>query len=140
MRKIAVLRKHRPRDAVELARGGQVAAERLLDDDARVVRQARGAEPRDDRREERRRNGEVVRRAPGVAQRALERREGPRVVVVAVHVPQQGEQVAERALARRSRPPFVMLSAARLRSRSRLHGGKATPTTGTSRTPRFTIA
>ncbi len=59
------------------------------------VREARGAEPLDDRREERRRDGEVVRRAPGTAQRLLERREGRRGVVVAVHVPEQGEQVAQ---------------------------------------------
>jgi len=36
-----VLGKHRPRHAVQLARGGEVAAEGLLDDDARVVREAR---------------------------------------------------------------------------------------------------
>jgi hypothetical protein len=74
-----ILREDRSRDAIELARGSQVAAERLFDDDARVVRQAISAEPFDDRREERRRNGEVVRRAPGTAQRLLERREGSRV-------------------------------------------------------------
>jgi hypothetical protein len=34
-----ILRKHRPRDAIELARGSQVAAERLFDDDARAIRQ-----------------------------------------------------------------------------------------------------
>ena len=41
MRKMDIFGEHRPRDAIELARGGQVAAEGLLDDDTRVVRQAR---------------------------------------------------------------------------------------------------
>ena len=116
MRKIAVLRKHRPRDAVELARGGQVAAERLLDDDARVVRQARRAEPLDDRREERRRNGEVVRRAAGIAERLLERREGRRIVVVAAARTGAARADGGGPARRRSGPPCVMLSAARLRS------------------------
>ena len=66
------------RDAVELARRGQVAAERLFDDDARMLGQARGAEPFDHRREERGRDGEVVRRAPGAAQRLFDRRERAR--------------------------------------------------------------
>ena len=48
--------------------------------------QARGAESLDDGREQRGRDGEVVGRAPGIAQRFLERREGGRVVVVAAHV------------------------------------------------------
>ena len=60
------------RDAIELPRRGQVAPERLFDDDARLVGQARGAEPLDHRREERGRDGEVVRRAPSVAQRLLD--------------------------------------------------------------------
>ena len=48
-----------------------------------LIGQARGAEPLDDRREQRGRDGEVVRRAPRIAQRLLERLEGGRVVVVA---------------------------------------------------------
>ena len=64
-----VFREHRPRDAVELPRRGQVAAERLFDDDARMIGQVRSTEPRDHRREERGRDGEVVRRAPSAAQR-----------------------------------------------------------------------
>ena len=60
-----VFRKHRQRDAIELPRGSQVAPERLFDDDARVLGQAGGAEPLDHRREQRGRDGEVVRRAPG---------------------------------------------------------------------------
>ena len=40
-----VLGEHRPRDSVEFARGGQIAAERLFDDDPRVVRQTGSADP-----------------------------------------------------------------------------------------------
>ncbi len=40
-----VLGEHRPRDGVEFARGGQIAAERLFDDDPRVVRQTGSADP-----------------------------------------------------------------------------------------------
>ena len=97
MRKIAVLREHRPRDAVERPCRGQVAPERLFDDDARLVGQARGAESLDDRGEQRRRDGEVVRRAPRAGQRLLQRGEGARIVVVALDVAQQGEQVAQGA-------------------------------------------
>ena len=66
MRKIESSGKTDARDAVELARRGQVAPERLLDDDARVAGQAGGAEPLDHRREQRGRDGEVVRRAPRI--------------------------------------------------------------------------
>ena len=59
------------RDAVELPRGGQVASERLFDNDARMLGQVRGAEPFDHRLEERGRDGQVVRRAPRAAQRLL---------------------------------------------------------------------
>ena len=86
------------RDAVELPRGGQVAAERLFDDDARMLGQVRGTEPFDHRREERGRDGEVVRRAPSATQRLLDRRERARVVIVPAHVAEQGQKLVEGAL------------------------------------------
>ena len=86
------------RDAVELPRGGQVASERLFDDDARMIGQVRGAEPCDHRREERGRDGEVVRRAPSATQRLFYRRERARVVIVPAHVPEQGQKMVEGAL------------------------------------------
>ena len=86
------------RDAVELPRGGQVASERLFDDDARMLGQVRGAEPFDHRLEERGRDGEVVRRAPGAAQRFLDRRERARVVIVPAHVTEQGQKMVQGAL------------------------------------------
>ncbi len=88
-----IFRKHRQRDTVELPRGGQVTSERFFDDDARLIGQARGTEPFDNRREQRGWDGEVMRRAPGIAQRLLECFEGTRVVVVAAHIAEQGEQM-----------------------------------------------
>ena len=46
-----VFREHRPRDAVKLARG-QVASERLFDDDTPMLGQVSGTEPFDNRLEE----------------------------------------------------------------------------------------
>jgi len=46
-----VLWKYRLSDVVKFARRGQVATERFFDDDARMVGQARVAEPLDDGRE-----------------------------------------------------------------------------------------
>ena len=50
---------------LRFARRGEIATERLFDDDARAFGQAGGAEPLDDRGEERGRDGEVVRRTRG---------------------------------------------------------------------------
>ena len=55
-----VFREHRPRHAVKLLRRGQVSAERLFDNNARILSQFRGTEPLDHRLEEHGRNGEVV--------------------------------------------------------------------------------
>jgi len=62
---------------------------------SRAVGQAGGAEPLDHRREQRRRNGEIVRRTPGLAEDFLERLEGGRIVVVAVNVAQPPQQLAQ---------------------------------------------
>ena len=95
MRKIESSAKHRQRDAVELPRRSQVASERLFDDDARLIGQARRAEPFDHRGEQRGRDGEVMRRTPGIAQRLLERFERTRIVVIAAHILEQGKKVVE---------------------------------------------
>ncbi len=92
-----VFREHRLRDAVELSRGRQVAPERLFDDDARPVGQTRSPKPLDDRREERGRDGEVVRRALSTTQRLFYRRERVPVIIVALYIPEQGQKVLERA-------------------------------------------
>src|SRR5581483_1619166 len=60
--------KHRVRGAVERACRRQVTAERLFNDDTRVVRQMRRTEPADDGFEERGWNGQIVRRPPGAAE------------------------------------------------------------------------
>ena len=86
------------RDVVELPRGGQVASERLLDDDARMLGQVRGTEPFDHRLEERGWDGEVVRRAQSASQRLLDRRERAPVVIVPAHVTEQGHQAVQGGL------------------------------------------
>ena len=93
-----VLREHRLRDVVELARRRQVASERLFNNDARMLGQVRGTEPFDHRLEERRRDGEVVRRAPSVTQRLPYRRERALVIIIPTHVLELGQKMVEGAL------------------------------------------
>src|SRR4029077_19249117 len=62
---------------------GQVAAERLLQDDPRALRAPGLAETLDDRREEARRDREVVERPLRVAERLAERGVGLLVLVAA---------------------------------------------------------
>src|ERR1035438_10499263 len=69
-----IFREHRPRDSIELPRGRQVASEGLFDNHARMRGQVRSTEPFDHHLEERGRDSEVVRRAPGAAPRAPYRR------------------------------------------------------------------
>ena len=83
---------------IEFPRGGQVASERLFDDNARVIGQARGTESFDYRCKERGRDGEVVRRAPRIVQRLLERLKRTRGFVIAAHVPEQRQKMIEGAL------------------------------------------
>ena len=61
MRKIGFV-EGRQQDTVQLLRRGQVAAERLFDDDAGARRRSPTCQLLDDRAEQHRRNGEVVRR------------------------------------------------------------------------------
>ena len=74
---------------------GQVAAERLLDDDPRPARAARNAQLLDHHREQHRRYGQVVDRPLGRAQLAPQGLEGRRAVVIAVDVVQQRAQPLE---------------------------------------------
>ncbi len=77
-------------DAVEGARRREVAAERFLDNDSRARRRAaRRRKALDHARKERRRNGEVVRGAAGVAQRLFQVLEGLEILIAAVDVAQQ---------------------------------------------------
>jgi len=81
---------------VEVARGGQVAAEGLLDDDAGIVRAAGGCEPVGDHAEQARRDGQVIERALRGTQRGAELLKRGGVVVIAVHVFQQRGELGER--------------------------------------------
>ena len=83
MRKIDVLGEERVQRLVELLRRGEVAAERLLDDDARALGAARAAEPVDHRRERARRDREVVERPPRGAERLADVAEELPAAVVA---------------------------------------------------------
>ena len=123
-----IFRKHRQRDAIERPRRRQVASERLLDDDARLVGQTRGTESFDHRSEQRGRDGEVMRRAPGIPQRLPKRRERVRVVVITAHIPEQGKQVVKSApvidpagLPDAVRRPFAQLRQAPLRGGNANH-------------------
>ena len=73
----------------------EVVAEGLLDDHARILGATGAAERRDDGREHARRDGQVVGRAAGRAELLAQRREGGVVVVVAVDVAQQLQQLLE---------------------------------------------
>ena len=98
MRKIESSGNTVSRDAVELPRGGQVASERLFDNDARMLGQVRGAKPFDHRLEERGRDGQVVRGVRGATQLLFNRRERARVMIIPTHVPEQGQKMAEGTL------------------------------------------
>ena len=86
MRKMRIFRKHCPRHLVELLRGGQVTSKRLFDNDARMFGQFGGAEFFDHHLEERGRDSEIVRRAPGFTQRLLHRLEGIRIFIISTDV------------------------------------------------------
>ena len=77
----ALLREHAVQRLVQRPGRLQVAPKRLLDDDAPALCKAHAAELVDDRREQLRRDREVVDRAPGARERVAQRDVGPRVVV-----------------------------------------------------------
>ena len=84
--------------AVERLRGGEVAPERLLDDDPRPVgRATRVVQRLGHPAEERRRDREVVQRSAGAAELALELGEGLTVGIVAVDVAQEPLELGEGA-------------------------------------------
>ncbi len=75
---------------------GQVAAERLLDNDAAPVGTAGVTELLDHQPKQGRRDGQVVGRPVGVPEFPAEGRERRRIGVVPVHVPQAPVQLVER--------------------------------------------
>ena len=89
------LREHGVEDAIQLLGGCQVPSERLLDHDARAVGAPRLGELLAHGLEHARRDGEVVQRMARGAEHVAQRSEGGGVVVVAVDVAQQTEELAE---------------------------------------------
>jgi hypothetical protein len=81
--------------AIELPRRRQIAAEGLLEHDARTVCAAGAGEPLHHGGEGAGGNGQVVQRPPGVTQRLAQAIEDRRVVVVAAHVAEQAGQLRE---------------------------------------------
>src|SRR6187401_3456844 len=82
-------------NAIEGLRRSQVAAERLLDDDPGVFREARFPELLDHQSEGHRRNRQVARGQPRFAQLAAESLERRWILVIAVDVPQAAAQFVE---------------------------------------------
>src|SRR5262245_43918455 len=80
------LLKSRQQGLVELPGRGEVRPERLFDDDAGVPRAPRLPELFDDRSEQCRRNGKVVRRTLGRAELFAELLKSRGVLIVAVHI------------------------------------------------------
>ena len=89
-------RKDTTRDRLERDGRGQVATERLFDNDAGVAREPRCAQAANHRPEQVGGNGQVVRRVLRGCQRLLEQLEGLRIPVVAAHVAQQRQHALER--------------------------------------------
>ena len=83
------------RDLVELLCGGQVAPERLFDNNARVLGQFRGAETFDHGFKERGWNCQIVRRPPRLTQHFFDRRERAGVFIVSTHILEQGEKMLQ---------------------------------------------
>ena len=84
---------------VERVRRLEIVAERLFDDNARVLVEPACGERRPDRAEQRGRDREVMQRPPGGPERLLERLEGLRVLVVAIDIIQELDQAREAGLA-----------------------------------------
>jgi hypothetical protein len=80
---------------IELTRGGEIAAEGLLDNHARVGVELGAPERFDHRFEERGRNGEVERGPLRVAERLLDGREGGGVFVVSADILDERKKMFE---------------------------------------------
>src|ERR1017187_2229285 len=80
------------RNLVKLLCGGQVAAERLFDNNTRILGQVRRAETLDYRFKERRRNRQIVRRPPRLTQHFFDRCERAWVFIVSTHILEKGEK------------------------------------------------
>src|SRR4030095_5034400 len=91
-----ILGEDRSQDSVQLPRAGEVVAERLLHDDPAAALATALAQPADDGGEQLGREGEVVYRAPGGAERGPQGVERPGVVVVAVDVADERQEPLER--------------------------------------------
>ena len=114
----------------------EVVAERLLDDDARVLRQARLGEALDDRAEQERRDLEVEDRASRALDRLADALVGRRVGEVAGDVREPGGEAARRPPRRAARRCRRSTSRARSTSWSTVQSSTATPTIGQSSSPR----
>jgi hypothetical protein len=83
-------------NTVQAPRRGEVAAERLLDDDARVRSQTRIAELRDDIAEEQRWDGKVVRWARSCAEHIFQPCKRVSILVITIDVSQSAQEAIER--------------------------------------------
>ena len=95
MRKMLLSGKYGCSDRVQVPRGSEVAAERLLDHDPGAFRAAALGQVLDHHREQAGRDGQVVRRALRACELGADPREGGGIGVVAVHVPEPLRQPGE---------------------------------------------
>ena len=96
-----LLGEHRVQHAAQLARGCQIASERLLDHDPRPPRAPARVEALRDRLEQARGDREIVQRPPRAIELTRDRVKRRAVAVVTVDVMQQREQPLERVLSDR---------------------------------------
>ena len=120
----------------ERARRLEVVAERLLDDDARVLGEAHAREPLDDGAEQERRDLEVEDRAAGVLQPRREALERRGVREVARRGRTGGRRSGRRPPGRACSPEATIASRARSRRSSTVQSSTATPTIGQVSSPR----
>ena len=93
MRKIAFFREMLEQRVVERLRRLAIAAEGLLDDEARVDVETALGERGNDNAKQARGNRKIVQRPLGAAERLLQLCEGLRIVVVPVDIPQEPQQL-----------------------------------------------
>ena len=95
MRKIAFFREMLEQRVVERLRRFAIAAERLLDDEARVDVEPALGERGNDHAKQAGGNCQIVQRPLGAAERLLQFCEGLRIVVVAIDISQEPQQLIE---------------------------------------------